>query len=221
MSNTLRVRSITHLRKAMRWTTEPMIFGDSIHQFQYLEDLNDRRLRDAEVIASVCANHAAENIVEIGTASGRTTALMAVNAPSATIHTVNIPPEEISQGGIHTTYGPTRDEIGIVYRQMGLSNVRQILANTAYWQPDIDPINIAFIDGSHDSKFVYNDTRILLRNAPVGSIFLWHDFAPELACVYPWIAEVCHGVEKLYRNGLIRGRILYLEDSWVGLYCVQ
>ena len=220
MSNTLTVRSVAMLRKAFGWTKESHLIGDHLEKFDYLEDLNDRRLRDAEIIATVCANFPARNIVEIGTAAGRTTALMAVNAPEATIHTVNIDPADIAKGGRFTTYAPSLDEIGLEYRNLGLKNIRQILANTANWCPDISPIDIAFIDGSHDADFVCNDTRLLLKHAVPGSILMWHDFAPDLCRVYPWIAEVCLGVEHLYRKNLIQGRILHVQDSWIGLYCV-
>jgi hypothetical protein len=38
--------------------------------------------------------------------------------------------------------------------------------------------------------------------------------------VYHWIAAVCDGVERLYRKRRLRGPILHLADSWVGLYRV-
>ena len=221
MASTLTVRSVDMMRKAFGWQKHATLLDDDLDQFNYLEDLNDRRRHDAELIATVCANHPADNIVEIGTAAGRTTALMATNAPDATVHTVNIPPEEIPKGGRFTTCAPERDEIGRVYREMGLENVRQILANTASWQPDISPVDIALIDGSHDARFVYNDTRLMLNHARPGTILLWHDFAPELAPVYPWIADVCRGIDRLFRKRILRGRILHLQDSWLGLYRVD
>jgi hypothetical protein len=79
---------------------------------------------------------------------------------------------------------------------------------------------VAFTDGCHDTDFVYNDTRIVLNKCKPGSIVMWHDFNPNLARVYEWIADVCSGVERLYAGGLITGKILHLQDSWVGLYKV-
>jgi len=221
MSNTLPVRSIEMLRKAFDWVREPELVGDHLGQFQYFEDLNERRLRDAEVIATVCANHSTPNIVEIGTAGGVTTALMAVNSPSSIVHTINIPPEEIHEGGHYTTFAPSHIEIGKAYRDLGLKNVRQIFANTAHWKNNISPIGIALIDGCHDAEFVYSDSKKLIASMPPGSFILWHDFAPELARVYPWIADVCLGVERLFTNKIIKGRILHLDDSWIGLHHVE
>lgn len=219
-ASVLTVRTLGNLMKAMGWTALPVLEGEHLHAFERLEDLNDRPLRDAEVIGAACCNGAPRILVEIGTAHGKTTALMARNAPLGTVHTVNIPPEEIAEGGRNVTFAPSRDEIGRYYREKGVTNIRQILANTATWEPDFGPVDVAFIDGSHDSGFVHDDTKKILARCRPGSIILWHDFAPELAPVYPWIGEVLQGVERLLEEGLVRGKILHLQDSWVGLYRV-
>jgi predicted O-methyltransferase YrrM len=216
--NTLEVRDLPCLMKAFGWTEQPILDAPHLHEFDYLPDLNERRVRDAEVLLGTCRNHPAKTIVEIGTATGQTTALIARNAPKATVHTVNIPPEEIDEGGKLVTRAFTRDEIGAAYREQGCTNVHQIFANTATWEPDLGPIDIAFVDGCHDSDFVFNDSRKLLAHMQPGSFLLWHDFNPSLVDQYDWIREVCLGVEMLYKAGLITGRILHLCDSWVGLY---
>ena len=205
----------------MAWSRDPKTDYDFIDVYSHHGDLNQRRLRDAEVIGGACCNVAASAILEIGTAYGQMTTLMAQNAPEATIHTINIPPEEISQGGKLVTFAPGLDEIGRYYRQRSVTNIRQIYANTATWEPDFGPIDIAFIDGSHDSEFVYNDTRTVLSKCRPGTIILWHDFAPSLGFVHDWIGEVCHGIDRLYGDGLLKGPIFHLQDSWVGLYRVD
>lgn len=216
----LTVRDFRCLKRAMGWTRDPVLLGDYLHAFEYLEDLNDRRLRDAEVVGGACCNADPRTLLEIGTGLGRTTALMARNAPRGTVHTVNILPGEIAEGGSNVTFAPTREEIGRCYREEGLTNVRQIFANTRRWAPDIGPVDVAFIDGCHDADDVYEDTRKILGACHSGSIVLWHDFAPDLAPVYHWITEVCRGVDRLIADGLIQGRILHLQDSWVGVHRV-
>jgi hypothetical protein len=219
-ANLLEVRNLPFLKKAMGWTNDPLLDGDHLHRFQYLEDLNERRLRDAEVVGAACCNGEPQIILEIGTSHGMTTALMAQNAPGGTVYTVNIPPDEIAQGGNFVTFAPERDEIGKYYRERALPNIRQIFANTKDWRPDFGPIDVAFIDGCHDAEFVYNDTCAILACCRAGSIIMWHDFNPELARVYPWISDVCSGVERLFADGFLQGRVLHLQDSWVGLYQV-
>lgn len=136
--------------------------------------------------------------------------------------TVNIPPEEIvsGEGGKLTTVALEREKIGIAYRERNLGNITQIYANTAKWEPAIGDIDIAYIDGCHDTEFVYNDTHKILKYMKPGGFILWHDFNLELVKKYHWINSVCLGVEKLYRDGLINGRILHIRDSWVGIYRV-
>ena len=208
------------LMKAHGWRKAADLNFRHLSDFDYLEDLNDRRIRDAEVVGAACRNGKPKVILEIGTGQGHMTAVMARNAPHAAVYTVNIPPEEVGQGGRLVTGAPSREKIGCFYRELGLQNIHQIYANTATWSPDVGPIDVAFIDGCHDAEFVYNDTRKVLEHCQPGSVVLWHDFAPELACVHAWIREVCNGVEQLFTDGVLAGRILHLQDSWVGLYRV-
>jgi len=206
------------MKIAMRWGKDPVLEGDHLRLYNSLEDVNYRRLRDAEVLGTACRNAGTSVLLEIGTSLGHSTALMARNAPEGLVHTVNIPPEGISEGGRNVTHALSRNEIGSYYREEGLKNIRQILANTATWVPDCGTINVVFIDGCHDADFVFNDTKKVLPFCKPGSLILWHDFHPLLARTYPWIAEVCSGIERLYASRLLRGRVLHLQDSWTGLY---
>lgn len=216
---TFEVSEITSLREALGWDKTPVLDED-LYKFRVIEDLNQRLRRDAEVIASVCRNLNPRRILEIGTAHGHTTALMARNAPDAEILTVNIPPGEIEAGGILTTYALPLEEIGSYYKEKGCSNVRQILANTANWTPDAGDIDIAFIDGCHDTEFVIADTLKVLSRCKPGSVLMWHDFSLPMRKNYYHIHTVCLGIEELYERKAISKPIYHLRDSWVGLYVV-
>lgn len=211
-------RDLRSLKQAMGWVNDPAIEDDWIYKFENLTDLNDRRIRDAELLGAACANGDPRILVEIGTAGGQGTAIMAKNAPNGTVYTVNILPEEISGGGKVVSYAPSREEIGKYYRELGLKNIVQIYANTLHWEPDFGPIDLAFIDGCHDASFVYGDTKKVLRKCRPGSVIIWHDFAPGLAEAYPFIKDVMRGVEFLYREKLIRGPVLHLQDSFMGIH---
>lgn len=218
--NALEVRNLECLKLALGSQDDPVLDDGFLNEYKGYADLNQRPRRDAEVVCTACRMEDVRIALEIGTSLGHMTALMSKNAPDATLYTVNIPPEEIREGGKRVTWAPTREQIGQYYRDQGCDNVRQIFANTANWKPDFGPIDVAFIDGCHDAEFVYNDTRKVLEKSRPGTIIMWHDFSLEHARSFGWIGQVLDGVEKLYRKRLIKGRILHLKDSWVGLYRV-
>lgn len=218
----IELNGLDELNKVFGWRSSIVLDRPDIHDFEYIEDANQRRLRDAESLATVMANAKPEIALEIGTSNGMATVLMAANAPQVRIHTVNIPPEDImsGEGGRLTTVALEREKIGACYKERGLKNIVQIYANTARWEPDFGPIDVAFIDGCHDADFVYNDTKKVLKKMRPGGFILWHDFNLSLTRKFGWIGEVCEGVERLYIEGLLTGRIMQIRDSWVGIYQV-
>lgn len=216
--NLVRLNDVGELQKVFQWKGMPLLDDPILNDFDYLEDVNGRRIRDAESIAVVMKNAAPKVALEIGTSDGRTTALMAGNAPESMVFTVNIPPEEIAEGGKLVTYAPDRDRIGKYYRERGFKNVTQILANTKTWKPDIGSIDVAFIDGCHDTEFVINDTKKIAAHLSRGGFILWHDFNLDLVNRHEWIYSVCLGVEKLYEKGILKGPLFHVKDSWVGIF---
>lgn len=216
------LNNVSELKKIFNWQHDPILDRADIYNYQHVEDANERRVRDAESLATVMRNASPRLALEIGTSSGMATVLMAANAPQSKIYTVNILPGEIlsGEGGKLTTIALEREKIGVAYRERGLTNITQIYANTATWEPNIGNIDVAFIDGCHDADFVYNDTRKILAHMTPGSFILWHDFNLQLVNKYHWIKEVCLGVERLYADGLLSGRIFQVRDSWVGIHRV-
>jgi predicted O-methyltransferase YrrM len=214
------VNSLQELKKIFKWTENPILARDDIHDFDYVEDVNERRIRDAESLGLVMRNAKAKKALEIGTSNGAGTALMAANAPHTQIYTINIPPEEIASGagGILTTIALEKEKIGAIYREQGHTNITQIYANTATWTPDIGKIDVAFIDGCHDTKFVINDTLKVLPSLNPGGFILWHDANPELSQVHHWIGDVCRGLDWLIGNGHLPGKLYWLKDSWVCIW---
>jgi hypothetical protein len=214
--------SVLELKKLFGWNEDPILDNPDIYNFEVMHDVNERRIRDAEVIATIVRNTNPSVCLDIGTAEGYSAALMSVNAPKSQIYTINIPPEEIvsGDGGGYTTFALERERIGSYYKSRKLGNITQIISNTSNWKPNIGVIDVAFVDGSHDKEFVYNDTRKILDNAKSGSFILWHDFNLEWSNKLPWVYDVCQGVNLLRERGRIKGYILHVRNSWIGIYMV-
>jgi len=73
----------------------------------------------------------------------------------------------------------------------------------------------------HATEFTYNDTKKILNHCRSGSLILWHDFNPASIKIHDIHSEVCRGINQLYADGLLKNKILHLQDSWVGLYRVS
>jgi len=219
----IELNNFQELKKAFGWKKDPILDRPDIYDYEYIEDANERRIRDAESLATVMINAKPKIALEIGTSTGMGTILMAANAPKAKIYTINIPPEEIAagEGGKLTTIALEKEKIGVEYRKRNFKNIFQIYVNTAKWKPDIGDIDVAFIDGCHDMEFVYNDTRKVLGRMKPGSFILWHDFNLGLTKKFPWIGDICTAVEKLLEEDRISGRIFHIKDSWIGIYQVS
>jgi predicted O-methyltransferase YrrM len=219
----IELNNVEELMKIFSWEKKPILNDPTIYNFDYIEDVNQRRIRDAECLGTVIRNVNPAVCLDIGTGMGHSAALMAVNAPTAQVYTVNIPPGEAisGEGGKLITEALGREKIGCYYRERKLTNITQILANTAHWEPEIGTIDVAFVDGCHDTEFVYNDTGRILKHMKPGSFVLWHDFNLESVYKYHWIYSVCMGVEKLFEDGLLSGRILHVRHSWIGVYRVN
>lgn len=216
----IELNNYKELMKVFSWSTEPVLDRPDMLDFDYIEDVNGRRIRDSESIATVMANVLPKKALEIGTANGMATVLMAANSPESQIYTLNISPEELNKGigGKSTTAAFELEKIGEEYKKRKLQNIIQIIANTATWKPDISEIEVAFIDGCHDTEFIINDTKKVMSTMKEGGFILWHDFNLDLSKKHRWIGDVCLGVEKLYEEGVIKNRIFHLKDSWVGIY---
>lgn len=210
-------RSVEDLARFFGWDRNVVFFDEHTDERPLVVDINNRRRIDAEILSIIARNTRPEVCLEIGTSTGVSTARIALNSPQATVYTVNIPPEDYRKGGAFTTHRLNKEKIGQFYRNMKLTNISQIFANTMTWNPDIPPVDLAFIDGSHDTEFVYNDTRKILKYLNAGGWMLWHDFNPDLYRRFEWIRSVMTAIELLYRENKLKGNIYHVKDSWIAM----
>ena len=138
-------------------------------------------------ILSVLAKKS-KNIFEFGTCTGKTTYLMAINAPEdASVTTLTLAPDQlgmyskektdstistndalVESGFTSFLYSDTAEERKITQLFMD----SKMLNETTY----ANKMDLIFIDGSHAYSYVMSDTKKALKMLAPGGILLWHDY---------------------------------------------
>lgn len=135
-------------------------------------------------ISSLCNLVAARRprkVLEIGSFKGLTTLNIAMNAPEAEIHTLDLPPDfnpentkfENNDRNIITSRG--------FYYYEGLdeaARIHQHYGDTATFDyAEIgDGVDLCLIDAAHSYQYVCNDTAKSLPLMNEGGLMLWHDY---------------------------------------------
>jgi len=212
--------SIEDLKDYFNFQKSHRIFESDLDIVNNPCDINRRKYRDAEVLSVMAANAPAGRILDIGTHLGRSAARMAVNSPRSTIYTVNIHPDDARDAGLLVTDILSEEQIGSFYRERNIQNIRQLYANTKYWQvpEELSDLSLVYVDGCHDTDFVISDTKLVFSRVRKGGFILWHDFTPIYRDNFSWIDTAMRGVEQLIREGLITGFVLNVRNSWIGIW---
>lgn len=134
---------------------------------------------EAYVLSLVTAYVKPRRILEIGTASGQGTALMAAQAPEATIDTLDLG-NEMPSLGEQRGQPPWQDlsTIGAAYREAGYEDrVTQHFGDSARFDytPLHGEVDLAFIDGGHTYEYVTEDSKNVLRCMRPGGVIVWDD----------------------------------------------
>ena len=154
-------------------------------------------------LARLARTAAAHAIFEIGTFDGRTTLTLAVNAPSAVVHTLDLPPDVDTAMRIETSERAFVDKPASGARFLGrpeAARIRQHFGDSAAFDYTAlhGTIDVAFVDGSHAYEYVLSDSRhalALLR--PTGGVLAWHDYG-----VWPGVTRA---LEELAREPTFAG----------------
>ncbi len=129
----------------------------------------------------------AESIFEFGTCTGKTTYLLAANAPRAKVTTLTLHPDDVSsyedvagddrsaveaakEASCFDTffYQGTKEEDRIV----------QLYGDSKAFDhaPFRASMDLVFVDGSHARSYVENDSRKAMDMVRPGGVVLWHDY---------------------------------------------
>ena len=129
----------------------------------------------------------ATRIFEFGTCTGKTTWLLAANAPAASVTSLTLRPEDIqtmqnagqderfaidtavSESQFKTFYYQGTPEEARIVQMFGDSK-------TFDETPFVGLCDLVFVDGSHAHSYVESDSKKALRMVKPGGVVLWHDY---------------------------------------------
>ena len=115
---------------------------------------------------------------EIGTNRGRTTRLIAEQAPEhAKVYTLDLPPEQIATRE-HIDAIASTGEVGEAYRNRPIaSKITQLFGNsrTFDFSRFYGKVDFIFIDADHSYEAVKHDTAQALRMIRPGGVIVWDD----------------------------------------------
>jgi hypothetical protein len=168
---------------------------------------------DILALLAVLVDRAPQIALEIGTFHGHTTRLLALNMPSATIHTVDLPEDYDVQSD---TVPFSKDDfhligsrkVGIEYRSdPSITNVVQHFGDTATWDfRQAEGATFYYIDGAHTHEYARNDTEKALAAARGrDATLLWHDCDQDHPGVVSWLEEMSsqgHPVRRIAGTNL-------------------
>jgi predicted O-methyltransferase YrrM len=135
-------------------------------------------------ISSLCHLVAARRprkVLEVGSFRGLTTLNIAMNAPDAEIHTLDLPPDfDPAQTRFENNDANTIRARGFYYYdgREEASRIRQHYGDTATFDyAEVGGgVDFCLIDAAHSYEYVRNDTAKALPLMADGGLMLWHDY---------------------------------------------
>ena len=138
-------------------------------------------------ILCTCAK-TAQNIFEFGTFTGKTTYLLAKNAPEkGSVVTLTLSPEEIASYQSSKVDHEKDTKAAIdesIFNQFYYTNdpvshkITQLFSDSKKFdeKPYAKKFDLIFIDGSHAESYVESDSKKALEMIKPGGIIFWHDY---------------------------------------------
>lgn len=136
--------------------------------------------RETQAVAELAATLCSSIIFEIGTYRGRTTTLLATCSPRAIVHTLDLAPERMLDGGCFQELNETL--IGLRFRGHAATASRIVQHYGDSRQFDYRPfhgnVDLVFVDASHAYEAVLSDSAAALRMVRPGGLIIWDDYHP-------------------------------------------
>lgn len=162
--------------------------------------------REAWILATLAKR--CHTMFEFGTATGKTTWLLARNSPpDARVTSITLPPDALAEyhAGSSDSATATRKALEesrfttFLYTGTAVEpKIQQLYGDSRSLDitPWVGRCDLVFIDGSHARSCVINDTEKAFRMVAPGGIILWHDYQPLRRSV----RDVCRTLDRLART---------------------
>jgi hypothetical protein len=152
---------------------------------------------DALGLLSILATANPSEVLEIGTYMGHTSRAMAENLETATIHTLDLPPDFSTENDTQNLLPKddfhliSRRIVGREFKQQPFENrIVQHFGDTALMDfTQMGRPTFFFIDGSHTYEYCKNDSEKCFALCPRDGTFVWHDCSEMHPGVIKFILE--------------------------------
>lgn len=179
--------------------------------------------KEIRTLATLCALQNPAEIFEIGTFNGTTTSLLAQNAPSADIYTLDLPREYRIDVPTRDKMHARADAIFINARQpqpifkntLQGKRIKELHGNseTFDFTPYKNKIDMVFVDAGHTFEYVLNDSHKAHQLMARKGLIVWHDYALEQA--------YCAEVVKVLNEYAVTQDLFKIRDTSLVFYKSQ
>ena len=135
-------------------------------------------------LATLCSLKNPKIIFEIGTFEGYSTKILSMNAPKATIYTLDLPPNSTKTiyeiGELNERYTPIKKKINFLISK-DTHKIKRLFGDSAIYDFSKfnNKIDFVFIDGAHTYEYTKNDTERALDMINDNGVIVWHDYNPS------------------------------------------
>lgn len=169
---------------------------------------------DLESWILCCLAKQSRNVFEFGTATGKTTYLMARSSPQARIVTLTLAPDQTG----HASHDKTDDATAIAAARSESSfdtfvysgteaepRIEQHFGDSKVFDeaPYAGAMDLIFVDGDHTESYIRSDTEKAMRMLAPGGWLLWHDFrgAREIPGVWRYLHDLNRSLDLVHIEG--------------------
>ena len=163
----------------MNQITSHLIINLELAEGAILNELMDGFREDYLVLHCLLRKYNPATILEIGTHIGTGTNIICNALPDAKVYSLDLPESEADKSQQHPLHKTA--EIG----EYCTFPYTQLLADSLKFDYSAYQFDAFFIDGEHDRRHVYHETRQAILNG--ASLIIWHD--ADISGVYNGITD--------------------------------